>query len=109
MLRPIILTLLVLLIVGAIVVALWPLRVVSALTSRQGYTLRAGIAYGALASQQLDVYTPDGVPDDAPVVVFFHGGGWAIGDKDEYRFIAEALTSAGIVVVIPNYRLSPAV
>jgi acetyl esterase/lipase len=92
---------------GAAVIVMWPLRVVSALTSRKGYSLRADIAYGMLPAQHLDVYTADGAAADAPAVIFIHGGGWAIGDKDEYRFIAQAFASAGMIVVIPSYRLDP--
>jgi acetyl esterase/lipase len=107
MARLILIAVVALLVVAAGVVARWPLRVLSALTSRAGYALRAGVAYGALPAQRLDVYTPDAVAAAAPVVIFFHGGGWAIGNKDEYRFVGEALATAGIIVVIPNYRLSP--
>lgn len=97
------------LLTGAAVIVMWPLRVVSALTNRKGYSLRADIAYGALPAQRLDVYTPDKVKSDAPVLIFFHGGGWVIGNKDEYRFIAQAFARVGVVVVIPDYRLHPEV
>lgn len=51
---------------------------------------------------QLDVYYPtDG--HDAPVVVWFHGGGLTGGN----RFVPEELTEAGLVVVAVNYRLMP--
>jgi acetyl esterase/lipase len=90
-------------------VAAWPLRVLSALTGHRGFIIRTDVAFGALPSQRLDVYTPEDVAPDAPVIVFFHGGGWAIGDKNEYGFVADAFRGAGFVVVIPNYRLSPEV
>ena len=80
--RMVVVILIALLVVAAGAVALWPLRVVSTLTSRDGYTVRTGIGYGALASQKLDVYTPSAAKDDAPVLIFFHGGGWSIGNKD---------------------------
>lgn len=86
--------------------ALWPLRFISAVTSRQGYTTTTGVSFGS-AGLKLDVYTPDNAASDVPVVVFLHGGGWATGARDEYRFVAEALTSAGLIVVIPDYRLYP--
>ncbi|HVY21326.1 MAG TPA: alpha/beta hydrolase [Bauldia sp.] len=94
---------------GLVTVALWPLRVLSAIVGHRRATLRANLAYGPLPRQRLDVYVPIAAPADAPVMVFFHGGGWAIGDKAEYGFVADALTRAGIVVVIPNYRLYPEV
>ncbi|MEJ0013824.1 MAG: alpha/beta hydrolase [Bauldia sp.] len=107
--RSILLFLLLLLVVAGAVTALWPLRVLSAVTGHRGMALRANVAFGPLPQQTLDVYTPDDVAADAPVVVFFHGGSWEIGDKDEYGFVADALRSAGYVVVVPNYRMSPQV
>jgi acetyl esterase/lipase len=52
---------------------------------------------------QLDVYYPLDTKD-APVVVWFHGGGLKAGSKA----IPAALTNKGLVVVAANYRLSPA-
>ncbi len=46
-----------------------------------------------------------GVP--RPVVVFFYGGAWRGGEKGDYRFVAEALSDEGFVVVVPDYRLYP--
>ena len=52
---------------------------------------------------RLDVYYPLETKD-APVVVWFHGGGLQAGSKA----IPPALTNKGLVVVAANYRLSPA-
>jgi acetyl esterase/lipase len=63
---------------------------------------------------RLDVYRPRG-EGPFPVLVFFHGGGWTIGQKDNYLgfygygTIAHRLAETGLVVVLPNYRLSPRV
>jgi acetyl esterase/lipase len=46
------------------------------------------------------------------VVLFVHGGGWMGGDKDFfglYRGVGRYLARHGIVAVLANYRLSPAV
>mgnify|MGYP006191682469 CR=1 FL=1 len=43
------------------------------------------------------------------MVVFFYGGSWNSGSKDDYGFVGEALASRGIVVVIADYRLDPQV
>lgn len=51
---------------------------------------------------RLDVYAPDGA-QGLPVVVFFHGGGLEGGNK----WIPAELKDKGVVVVSPNYRLSP--
>jgi len=54
----------------------------------------------------LDVYMPRGA-HDAPIAVFFYGGGWEEGTKDDYRFAAMALARRGVVTMVPDYRLYP--
>jgi putative NADH-flavin reductase/predicted esterase len=41
------------------------------------------------------------------LVVYFYGGGWRKGDKDNFEFIASSLTESGYVVVIADYRRFP--
>ncbi len=53
---------------------------------------------------RLDVYRPPGA-NDAPVIVWFHGGGLTKGE----RSIPKALMNQGVVVVAAGYRLSPQV
>ena len=69
----------------------------------------AGVAYAADARQRLDVYRPSKTKPHAPIVVFFYGGSWRNGDRADYRFVAGALASRGMVVVIPDYRVYSAV
>ncbi|HKQ84451.1 MAG TPA: alpha/beta hydrolase [Steroidobacteraceae bacterium] len=66
------------------------------------------VSYGPGPRQQLDVYAPASARQ-LPVVVFWHGGSWATGDKADYRFVGTALAKHGVVAVLPNYRLYPAV
>jgi acetyl esterase/lipase len=73
------------------------------------YRRTENIAYGPEARQRLDVYQPQGEVRNAPVVVFFYGGSWSKGERADYRFVGEALASQGIVAVVADYRLSPAV
>ncbi len=83
---------------------------VNAFTPWSGFTRTTDLAYGSLKRQKLDVYVPEtSGPEAKPIVVFFHGGAWQYGSKDEYRFAGQALSSAGFVTVIPNYRLYPEV
>ncbi|MEJ5991936.1 alpha/beta hydrolase [Ramlibacter sp. PS3R-8] len=79
------------------------------LVPRGTYRAEGGIAYGNDPRQRLDVYTPLEPRPDAPVAVFFYGGAWTRGDRASYRFVGEALASAGIVAVVADYRLSPEV
>ena len=67
------------------------------------------IAYGPEARQMVDIYQPKAAVANAPMVVFFYGGSWSMGDRADYRFVGEALASAGIVTVVADYRLSPQV
>lgn len=74
----------------------------------QDYPVATDIAYGPAPRQRLDIHRPENGTGH-PVVVFFYGGGWKNGDRGDYRFVAEALVKRGYVVVIPDYRLYPAV
>src|SRR5262245_42989822 len=58
----------------------------------------------------LRVYRPAGVADDTllPALVYFHGGGWVIGDLDTHDVQCRQLTAeARITVVSVDYRLAP--
>jgi acetyl esterase/lipase len=63
-------------------------------------------SYGPDADQGLDVYR---VRSDkpAPIVVFFYGGSWQSGRRQDYRFVGAALASRGVIAVLPDYRKSP--
>jgi acetyl esterase len=53
------------------------------------------------------VYTPTG-PGPFPAVVYFHGGGWVIGNRQAYDAGARALAKGAQAVVISvDYRLAP--
>lgn len=68
------------------------------------------LTYGPLPRQRLDLYRPAGESRGLrPVVVFFYGGSWDSGRKEDYLFVAEALTSIGVIAVLPDYRVYPEV
>lgn len=72
--------------------------------------LAQGIAYGDQPRQQLDVW---GLPrrngETRPVLIFYYGGGWVKGRRQDYGFAAKAYAAKGFVVVVPDYRLVPQV
>ena len=91
----------------ALLTACSAVDVLNATVPTDTYRRTADIAYGADPRQKLDVYQPPGDVRNAPMVVFFYGGSWSSGERDDYRFVGEALASEGIVAVIADYRLSP--
>ena len=95
--------------IAALLAACSPIKVLNALTPSSTFTKTASIAYGDDPRQKLDIYRPLPEIPNAPVVVFFYGGSWNSGSKDDYGFVGEALASRGIVVVIADYRLYPQV
>src|SRR5947209_3378994 len=53
------------------------------------------------------IYTPEG-SGPFPVLVFFHGGGWVIGDLETHDELCRNLANgAGCIVVSVDYRLAP--
>ena len=86
-----------------------PLGLINALVPSGTHRFTADQAYGPDVRQQLDVYQPDPPVADAPIVVFFYGGSWSSGRRQDYRFVGEALASRGIVTLVADYRLSPQV
>ena len=54
------------------------------------------------------IYTPKEAAGPLPVVVYYHGGGWVIADKNVYDAGARAISKlANAVVVSVDYRLAP--
>jgi acetyl esterase len=53
-------------------------------------------------------WPPANSQSPAPVVVFYHGGGWSIGDLDTHDAVARAhAVAAEAIVVSVDYRLAP--
>ena len=53
------------------------------------------------------IFTPKG-PGPFPLVVYFHGGGWAIMSPDTHvKLCSELAEGADVVIVSPHYRLAP--
>ena len=87
----------------------WPINgvaIVNALAFGRNVEVTRDIRFAEGRRGLLDVYAPRKAVD-APIVVFFYGGGWEDGIKADYRFAAMALARRGLVVVVPDYRLYP--
>jgi acetyl esterase/lipase len=85
-----------------------PVKLLNSMIPTDSYSIKENIAYGELNRQKLDIYIPKKKGDKPlPVVLFYYGGGWDSGEKENYLFVAEAFTSKGYLTVIPDYRVFP--
>jgi acetyl esterase/lipase len=87
--------------------AVKPTAALNLLTPSGGYT-KQQFSYGSHRRQALDLYLPKTSTTKIPVV-FVYGGAWRSGSRQDYAFVAQALTSLGHPVIIPDYRLYPEV
>lgn len=54
------------------------------------------------------IYTPKSVEERLPAIVFFHGGGWTLGNLESHDVACRQLTNASRCKVIAvDYRLAP--
>ncbi|MCP2164579.1 alpha/beta hydrolase [Goodfellowiella coeruleoviolacea] len=73
-----------------------------------GVHVRALAVAGASASLPARLYWPAGLARPAPLVVFYHGGGWVVGDLDSHDHLCRFLArQAGVAVLAPHYRRAP--
>ena len=57
---------------------------------------------------KLRIFRPEGAAGRLPVVMYFHGGGWVLGDADTYDYYMRELTNGcGAAVVFVEYSRSP--
>jgi acetyl esterase/lipase len=72
-----------------------------------GTQVANAVAFGK-HGQTLNVWR-NGDAKNAPVLIFYYGGGWVKGSADDYGWAARAYASKGFVVVLPDYRKVPQV
>lgn len=57
---------------------------------------------------RLTIVRPAGVTDSLPVFMFFHGGGWVLGDFPTHeRLVRDLVAGSGAAAVFVNYTPSP--
>ena len=98
--------------VAAFLAACSPVKLLNATIPTGQLRETTDIAYGNDPRQKLDIYVPRAPARSAsgyPVVVFFYGGSWQNGRRQDYLFVAEALASRGYIAVVPDYRTWPEV
>ncbi len=67
----------------------------------------ATAAYAPGARHGIDIYRPVGAGESAPVMVFFYGGSWRTGAREDYRFVGRRLAQQGMLVLVADYRTYP--
>ena len=73
-------------------------------------TVVQDLAYCPAPACKLDLYIPPGAGNGPlDVLVFFYGGRWTDGEKNDYRFVGAAFTEQNFIVVVPDYRKYPGV
>ena len=78
---------------------------------RNGFTIEMDVAYGPHARHRLDVHVPKPKPAGVPVVMFFFGGGFVRGHKNDggellFGNVADFFARNGCIGVNANYRLA---
>jgi arylformamidase len=59
-------------------------------------------AYGPTEIEAVDVFTAKA--QNAPVMIFVHGGAWRVGRAAQYHYMAEAFLNAGAHLVVPDFN-----
>jgi len=66
------------------------------------------IQAGPRGTIQLRIFRPQNSSGKLPVVMYFHGGGWVLGNAETYeRYMRELTNGTGAAVVFVEYSLSP--
>lgn len=66
------------------------------------------IPVGPKGAVSLRLVRPQGAQGTLPAIIYLHGGGWILGDKDTHdRLVRELAVGAGATVVFVNYTPSP--
>ncbi len=64
------------------------------------------VPFGPTLAEHVDLY-PAG--EDAPVLIYVHGGFWCLRTSREFGFVARGPVSRGVATVVTNYDLCPGV
>lgn len=83
-------------------------RAVFAVANRGLPPPETSVAFAPDVGLSLDVYRPaHAAGGAAPVVVFFYGGAWQRGTREQYRFVGRRLAQSGVLAIVADYRTWP--
>ena len=74
--------------------------------ARSELTHHLDVPFGPTLAEHVDLY-PAG--ENAPVLVYVHGGFWCLRTSKEFGFVARGPVSRGVATVVTNYDLCPRV
>lgn len=57
-------------------------------------------------SGTIDTFRSKNIKDDAPIIVYIHGGWWQWFSKEQFSFLAEPFNKKGFAVYLPGYRMA---
>ncbi len=93
---------------SALAAALDPLTLFATLAPKDpARRLAHNTPFGPGPHQRLDVYAPRRAQGPMPVAVFFYGGSWDTGRRQDYNWVGRALAAQGFLTVVPDYGLYP--
>jgi pimeloyl-ACP methyl ester carboxylesterase len=72
---------------------------------RRQHSQYLDLRYGERERNLIDFFS-SGIPD-APTLVFFHGGNWCHGSKEDFSVLGEGCLASGIDVAMIGYTLAP--
>lgn len=84
------------------------LRVAFTVANRGQAPADASATYAPGERHGIDIYRSPDASGGAPVVVFFYGGSWQTGAREDYRFVGRRLAQQGMLVLVADYRTYPA-
>lgn len=76
-------------------------------TARRKLDCVLDVRFGPTVDETVDIFPAK--KQDAPLLVFIHGGYWFRCSSKDYSFVANGLVGQGITVVVTNYSLCPKV
>lgn len=69
--------------------------------------IRRDVAYGSGRRERLDLVFPAQPVKGAPLHIFFHGGYWRSGSKEDHLLVAAPVLAVGGIAAIVTYDLMP--
>lgn len=69
--------------------------------------IKKDIIYDENNNLKTDIYFPNNTNSQTKILIFWHGGGWFAGSKNDVKNWGIKLANAGFMTLIPDYRLAP--